>query len=137
VTTFDVSWGTGDGATGIATVADPDRVLDSITVEPGGLPYSVAIIVPDEANPYPVTLEIGVGHLHRSFAFHVASRDQAAWGYAPSVPEGDGMLVDYAGQATDLAPHQTRVTPDTARQAARQFVSTGGLRPTNLEWDDE
>jgi len=137
VTTFDISWGTGEGATGITTVADLDRVLDTITVEPDRLPYSVAIIVPDDGNPYPVTLEIGVGHAHRSFAFHVAGRDEAAWAYEPAVPETDGMLVDYAGQATDLAPHQTRVMPDTTRQAARQFVSTGGSRPTNLQWDDD
>lgn len=124
-------------AAGIATVTELDRVLDGITVEPDGLPYSVAIFIPDDTTPYPVTLEIGVGHPDRSFAFHVGGRDQAAWAHEPSVPEGDGMLIDYAGQATDLAPHQTQVTPVGARQAAREFVSTGGTRPTNLQWDDE
>ena len=136
MTTFDISWGTGGGASGIADVADLDRVLDGITVEPDGLPYSVAIFIPDDTTPYPVALEIGVGHPDRSFAFHVGGRDQAGWGREPSVREGDGMLVDYAGQATDLAPHQTQVTPGSARQAAREFVGTGGARPTNLEWDD-
>jgi hypothetical protein len=136
LTSFDVTWGSNEGAATVTTVTELDEVLDSIPAAPGQLPYSVAIIIPDPVQPYPVTLEIGIGDPQRSFAFYVGGRDDAAWAYEPALPAGAGMLINYAGQATDLAPHQVRVTPAAARQAARLFVSSGGQRPTNLEWDD-
>ena len=135
MTAFDVSWGGDGGATGITTAAELDRVLDGIVVGPGRMPYSVAIYVPDESDLIPVMLEIGIGHPERSFAFYVGEREaDAGWAHEPGVPEGDDMLVDHAGQATDVDPFRTRVTVAGAREAARRFVASGGRRPTNLEW---
>ena len=138
MTTFDVTWG-GDatgGAEKVTTVEDLDRVLDSITVTPGTLPFSVAIIVPDVSR-YPVTLEIGVGHPERSFAYYIGpGDDDAAWAFQPDLAPVEGILIDYAGQATEVWPERSRVSIHAARDAARRFVATGGRRPDNLAWDD-
>jgi hypothetical protein len=138
VTTFDVTWG-GDatgGADKVTTVEELDRVLDSITVAPGALPYSVAIIVPDGSR-YPVTLEIGVGHADRSFAYYIGpGDDDAAWAFQPDLAPVEGVVIDYAGQATEVWPERSRVSVHAARDAARRFVATGGRRPDNVSWDD-
>ena len=138
MTTFDVTWGsdTAGGADKVTTADELDRVLDAITVTPGGLPYSVAIIVPDGTR-YPVTLEIGIGHPERSFAYYVGpGDDDAAWAYEPDLTPVDGIMIDYAGQATELWPERSRVSTHAARTAARHFITTSGHRPDNLSWDD-
>jgi len=138
VTTFDVTWGddTTGGGDKVSTVAELDQVLDAIPVEPGTLPYSVAIIVPDDTR-YPVTLEIGVGHAERSFAYYIGpGEDDAAWAFQPDLAPVDGIVIDYAGQATEVWPERSRVSVEAARDAARRFVTTGGHRPDNLSWDD-
>ena len=136
--TFDVTWG-GDatgGADKVSTVEDLDQVLDSITVAPGERPYSVAIIVPDGSR-YPVTLEIGIGHAERSFAYYIGpGDDDAAWAFQPELAPMEGIVVDYAGQPTEVWPERSRVSVQAARAAARRFVATGGRRPDNLSWDD-
>lgn len=137
MTTFVVSASNGRWSTRIVTVAELDRVLDDAVVAPGELPYSVAIIVADDSTADPVMMEIGVGHPERSFAFYTGGPDDGAWAYEAVVPEISGWIIDYGGQATDVADHQTRVTAATAREAARRFVATDGRRPGNLHWDGD
>jgi hypothetical protein len=85
----------------VTTVADLDRVLDDIVVPAGDLPYSVGIVIPD-GSPFPVMLEVGIGHPERSFAYHVAGDGSSAWGYQDELDPVDGIVVNYAGTATDL-----------------------------------
>ena len=134
--TFRVAWGRGEGGTDVATVGELDRVLDGINVRPGGLPYSVGILIPDGSDD-PVLLEIGVGHPERSFAFYSSGEDDAAWAYQPDLAPVEGIVVDHGGQATDVWPQRSRVTVAAAREAARRVVASGGHRPDNLSWDDE
>jgi hypothetical protein len=138
VTTFDVTWGgnTTGGQDKITTVEELDQVLDSVAVSPRGLPYSVAIVIPDGSR-YPVTLEIGVGHAERSFAYWIGpGDDDAAWALQPDLAPVEGILIDYAGQSTEVWPERSRVSVQAAREAARRFVATGGRRPDNVSWDD-
>jgi hypothetical protein len=134
MTTYRVSWGRGDGAAVVTTVAELDAVLDTITTGPTGLPYSVSVFV-DNGDDFPPMIDICVGDPDTSFAYHVAADGSSAWGYEPGVPPQADLVFDYAGQATDAWPERTRVTPGAARQAAREFVTLDGERPVNLQWD--
>jgi hypothetical protein len=138
VTTFDVTWGsnTTGGQDKIAMVEQLDQVLDSVAVSPGGLPYNVAIVIPDGSR-YPVMLEIGIGHAERSFTYWVGlGDDDAAWAFQPELAPVEGIVIDYAGQATEVWPERSRVSAQAAREAARRFVATDGRRPDNVSWDD-
>lgn len=136
MTTFHVGATSGKWSGEITAVDELDRILDSLILEPGEIPYTVAVIIPDETRRFPLMLEIGFGHRERSYAFHVGP-DDAAWAYEPGLPEVEGWVINYGGTATDIGPYQSRVTIAGAREAARQFVATGGLRPTNLAWDED
>ena len=139
MTTFDITWGgdTTGGQDKVTTVEQLDEVLRVLTTTPHGLPYSVAIVIQDGSR-FPVMLEIGVGHHERSVAYWVGpGDDDAAWAFEPGLAPVDGILVDYAGQATGLWPERSRVSVESAREAARRFVATGGRRPDNLSWEDE
>jgi hypothetical protein len=132
--TYQVGWGRGVGAAEVATATQLDAVLDTIHVTPGELPYCVSIVVPDGSD-FPVMLEICIGHPDRSFAYHVDADETSAWAYQPDLSPGPDFLFDYAGVATEAWPERTRLTPAAARSAAREFVTSGGRRPTGLTWD--
>lgn len=134
--TYRVGWGGGAGSAVVDTPGELDKVLDGITVERDDLPYCVSISVAADDSLIPVMLQICVGHRDRSFVFHVAGDDSAAWGYEPDVEEGGDFVFDYGGVATDTWPERTRVTVSAAREAAREFVTKSGERPTNLRWDE-
>lgn len=136
MTTFFIGASNGKWSATITTVEELDRILDGLSLEPGEIPYTVAVIIPDESRRFPLMLEIGFGHPERSYAFHVGP-DDAAWAYEPGLAGVEGWVMDYGGTATDIDEDQNRVTIAGAREAARRFVATGGQRPTNLEWDDD
>ena len=120
--TYRVGWG-GAGSAVVDTADELDKVLDDITIGPDTLPYCVSISVAADDSLIPVMLQICVGHAERSFAFHVAGDDSAAWGYESAVDGGLEFVFDYSGVPTDTWLERTRVTPRAARQAAREFVS--------------
>jgi hypothetical protein len=130
--TMRVGWGNGAGAAEVTGSADLDAVLD--TIQPGGLPYCVSVVVPDDEVDFPVLLEICVGHPDRSFVYHVGADGSSAWGYEPDLEPIAPFDFDYCGQFTETWPERTQVTLATARAAAREFVTTGGCRPTCLSW---
>jgi hypothetical protein len=132
--TYQVGWGRGVGAATVITGAELDAVLDRIEVPPGGLPYCVSVVAADGSD-FPVMLEICVGHPTRSFVYHVGADGTSAWGYQPDVPDGPEFTFDYGGVATDAWPERTRLSPEAAREAAREFIAGGGRRPTTLAWD--
>jgi hypothetical protein len=132
--TFLVGWGRDVGSAQVTTAAELDQVLDGIEAEPSNLPFSVSIVLAD-GSELPPLLELGVGHPDRSFAYHVGADGTSAWAYQPGVTPVEGFIFDYGGVATDAWPERTRVTPSAVRAAAREFVTTGGHRPTSLQWN--
>ncbi|MBT8228366.1 MAG: hypothetical protein HKP61_18215 [Dactylosporangium sp.] len=79
-------------------------------------------------------LEVGVGHPDRAFV-HFTTADGLGSGHGAepgAEPWPNTLAWDYSGQRTDYDPVKTRVTPAAARQAARQYVTTG-QRPTCVE----
>ncbi|MEU8388811.1 Imm1 family immunity protein [Micromonospora sp. NPDC048843] len=131
----DITWGRGDGAASVSTVAELDAALDTIShAHAEQLPCCVTLIA-SSGGEFPVMLDICVGHAERSFVYHVAVDGSSAWGYEPDLEPGPAFTFDYAGTPTDAWPDRTRVTNATARQAARQFLTDDGQRPQALAWE--
>ncbi|WP_328372879.1 Imm1 family immunity protein [Micromonospora zamorensis] len=132
---IDITWERGDSATSVSTVAALDATLDTIShAHTAHLPYCVTLVAPGGGD-FPVMLDICIGHPERSIAYHVAADGSSAWGYQPDLKPGPTFTFDYAGTPTDAWPERTRLTNTTAREAARQFLATGGQRPRALAWE--
>lgn len=140
---YVVTWGRGNRRPA-STIAELDTALDEAAAS--GVPRMVGIYPPEhlagDASPWdeplPAALQVGVGHPDRSFVLWLGPEggigveaDALPW------PVGAADIAfDYGGDAVFAGPGRARVTPATARQAAREFVSTG-QRPTCLQWADE
>ena len=48
-----------------------------------------------------------------------------------------GIYVNDGGVVTEAWPERVRISPATARQAAREFIDRHAQRPTCLHWDTE
>lgn len=137
--TYRVAWGGGLGGVTVDTVAELDTILDTISVTPQGDPYNVSIVAQDvpSTSTIPPMVEICVGHPQRSYVYHVGAEGDSAWGYEPDLEPRAGFHVNYAGVVSEAWPERVRVTPTTARQAAREFVTHHAQRPDCLLWDTE
>ncbi|MEV7990171.1 Imm1 family immunity protein [Micromonospora sp. NPDC085948] len=131
---IDITWRRGDGAASVSTIAELDAMLDTISqAHTEQMPYCVTLVAPGGAE-FPVMLGICIGRPDRSLGYHVAA-DGSAWGYQPDLEPGPAFTFGYAGTPTDAWPERTRVSDATARQAARQFLTSGGQRPPALAWE--
>jgi hypothetical protein len=139
MTTYSVEWGGNEPAI-IGAVEELDELLEELADSTGdeGAPYAVSIaaVTADEAeHPFgPEGLQVGVGHPARAFVFW-AGDDSSGYGHESGVASySEGIGFDLGGQWTEYHPDETRVTAETAKAAAREYVTTGE-RPTCLEWD--
>jgi hypothetical protein len=136
---YQVSWGRDVGSATISTIAELDAVLDTIGPVEEDIAYSVGITALDVAHTatIPPLLEIGIGHPHRSFVYHVGADGTSAWGFQPGLAATPEVYADYGGVVSEVWPERARVTPATARQAAREFLTNGVQRPACLRWEPE
>jgi len=119
----------------VKDVAELDTVLDQVTETAAatGHPHVVSIYPADHDGDWPSTLQLGVGHPERAAA-HWISATEAGTGYEPHVPPWSAPIgFDLGGVATELPAEDTRLTPQVAREAAREYVRTGH-RPTCVHW---
>ncbi|WP_018253010.1 Imm1 family immunity protein [Salinispora mooreana] len=140
---YVVTWGRGNRRPG-STIAEVDTALNDAAAS--GVPQVVGIYPPQhlagDASPWdaplPPALQIGVGHPDRSFVLWLGPEGGiGVEAGAPPWPDGTpDIAFDYGGDAVFAGPDRARVTPDTARQAAREFVRTG-QRPTCVQWTNE
>lgn len=121
----------------VGDATELDAVLDQVTTAAAGSdhPHVVSIYPTEHDGDWPPTLQVGLGHPHRAAA-HWISATNAGTGYDPAIPPWPQPIsFDLGGVATELPPDDTRLTPDTARQAAREYVRTGA-QPICLVWRD-
>ena len=128
---FALHWGLSNAAR-IHTADDLDTILGVLTTVRGrdGAPYAVDLL---PAGALDGGLQIGVGHPHRAFVLAL----DAVGGYAvdPELPPWPEPIVfDCGHDVLDFKPAWTRVNPDTAIAAAREYVRTG-VRPVALSFD--
>jgi len=136
---FEIEWNNGQYQETVQTVAELDAVLDRIESERGvdGSPFVVDITDDREFDGFPVGLHMSIGGEHRAKVFwNGPPADDGGVGFEPDVPPWDGEPIrfDYGGLPTEDTPDTLRVTPATARQAAREFIETS-QRPTCLAWE--
>jgi hypothetical protein len=140
MTEYEVSWGSTDPAGGtekISTAAELDQILDRVEhlLSRDGLSFLVTITELGSGDGLiEYGLQIGVGHPHRSRLVYVGP-PAGGIGYSPDLPPWDGgdISFDFGGVPTEDSTDHTRITPHLARQAAREYVSTG-QRPTCVSW---
>lgn len=136
--TFEV-WAGGVMRRIVASGAEVDTVLADISVLRGDddAPFMVTIlpIVPGADIDEISGLEVAVGHPERSVVHWTAVTGHGSgYGVEPGVPPWPEIIAfDYGNQISCYLPDQTRVTAQTGRLAARQYVTTGE-RPTCLQW---
>jgi hypothetical protein len=139
--THVVTWGCGNHKT-ISSAAELDTVLDEI--DAAGLPQLVGIYPPEyttaDFDPWsdaarPPALQLGVGHPDRSFLLFIGDGGGEAIeaGMPPWPDDAADIAFDYGGEPVFCGADRARVRPQTARQAAREFVATG-QRPTCVTW---
>jgi hypothetical protein len=137
---YTVTWGydenadTGQFTTEVSTIEELDAVLDRVAAEAAASPQLLDIYPAGWSGLVPPGLQLGIGHPDRATVVY-ADADGSAYGFDPALPEWpEPISFDYGGQWTELDPKRTRVTPEAARQAAREYVEVGE-RPTSVEWE--
>jgi len=118
-------------------VAELDAVFDRVERERGdtGLPFKVDIGDGSGDEDVSYGLVVGLGHAKRSSLMWIGP-PRGGMGVEVGVPAWDGEAIafEYGGLPTEETAETLRVTPATAREAARQYVSTGE-RPTCVAWE--
>jgi hypothetical protein len=118
----------------VETEADLDAVLDGI--QNRGIPQMVDLFPADESDTpawESTGLQIGLGHPSRAFVWF-SDGTGADFGYEPELaPVAEEITFDYGGVPTGYDPTRTRVSPATARRAAREFLQSME-RLTHVRW---
>jgi hypothetical protein len=138
VTQFRVRWDNGQRTELVETVAELDAVLDQIEHQRSsdGLPFMVDVTSTEARNQdFPVGLHMSLGHPERA-RVDWAGPPKPSTAFQNDILPWDGELIEfsYGGLPTEEEPETVRVSPEVAREAAREFVATG-LRPTCVAWD--
>lgn len=116
----------------VSSPADLDTALDAIATT--GTPMLVNIIDAWDGHDIPYGLQIGIGTGERSCARYTG-KPADGLGYDPAVaPPRDPITFDLGGEPVTVEPERLRLSMAQAREAARQYVATGG-RPTCIAWD--
>ncbi|GIG67329.1 Imm1 family immunity protein [Phytomonospora endophytica] len=128
-----IVWGL-DHEEAVATVEAMDEILDRIA----GAPVSADCghLVSIEREGIDCGLVIGLGLPDRSLVEWSDDSDPDAAGFAvePALDLATGHLrFDFFGTPTDYGPARTQITSQLARQAAREYASSG-LKPAGVEW---
>jgi hypothetical protein len=123
----------------VSTVEELDAALDHLTekARAEGRNYKVGVAKQGEHGKYHfVGFDIGIGHPDRSFFLVYGIPNSPGYAYEPNLAAWpEEIAFDVGGQAAWYEPHDTRVTPQTARRAAREFFTTD-RPPTCLQWHD-
>lgn len=125
MTEVTVSWGR-DNRRSVTTPTELDAVLDEVEQLRGDcdLPYAVNVHQNNRDLP---AVQLGVGYSDRAFLLRI--QPGGDYDIDPTLPELDDVLEwDYGGQATEVPPEWTRVTPAAAREAAREYVRTAHMQ---------
>lgn len=129
----DVTIATDDDSQVVNTIGKLDAVLDSI--QQGGRPVWVDLVIDDDPDAHPddVTgLQLGLGADFSSLAFYDDQPPHrfGSVGTLPMPDHADVFIV--AGTPTAMEP-DSAVAVDEARQAAREFATTG-RQPECVGW---
>lgn len=136
--TLQISWGYDPHHERLAqSIEELDAILDDATAErdEDGLHYVIDIVEPGTEQgefDIPLGLHLGIGPTYAKVLW-TGHGDNL--GYEPQTPPATTKIPEfnYGGVPTEEGPETLRVSPSTARNAAREFMATGS-RPTCLSW---
>ncbi|ASW55762.1 Imm1 family immunity protein [Plantactinospora sp. KBS50] len=119
----------------VSTAQELDLVLDRVNAQAAAenLPYAVQIHQPGRHG----AIMIGIGHPERSFVDWLDRSQPHGSGnrYAtdPDLPPvSEAIAFDFYGDWTEMPPERTRISPERAREAAREYLHTG--QQPSLAW---
>lgn len=125
--TFTIGWSQGSATA--ENAEEIDAVLDRIAADPRRRAFLVHIAPVDDDQSL---MELVWGHPERAMVMYTDD-DCGGWGFEPSLaPLTTDLNYDYGS----IEPERTRVSAAAARQAVREYVTTG-RQPTNLSWFDD
>ncbi|MEV6596112.1 Imm1 family immunity protein [Actinoplanes sp. NPDC051346] len=134
--TFKVQWDNGKKIIPVENVDQLDAALDRVAQErgPKGRVFVVDITNGEDFDAIPIGLHMTVGHPVRNKVIWIGPGDGI--GCEPDVEpwHGEEIVFDYGHLPTEEPPEYLRVSPEKAREAAREFIRTN-MRPTCLLWD--
>lgn len=116
----------------VTTLSELDAVLDQVASYAAArkLPYAVQV---DKADA-PGSVMIGIGHPDRSFIDWLMPKGRRQYAFDPDIPEpAESTVFDVYGEWHEHEPEESRVRPEAAREAAREYLRTG-QRPTCAQW---
>ncbi|PKW13307.1 Imm1 family immunity protein [Saccharopolyspora spinosa] len=131
--TFTVMYHPDELPAEITTVAELDDLLDRVTADAieEDVPTYAEIVTADRLR----ILQIGLGQRDYSSLIYCNKPADILEASKGTLPMPDDAGFDYGGTWTD-APINSAIPITTARQAARDFLSSDGHRPANLEWHE-
>ncbi|HEV7965105.1 MAG TPA: Imm1 family immunity protein [Actinoplanes sp.] len=130
-------WGR-DNARRISTVAELEGLLSFLATIRGrdGAPHAVDLL---PAGATEGGLQLGIGHPRRAFAVWLGGDDTVSGRGSYGIDDDleawpEPISFDCGVEVVDFKPAWTRVTPEQAMRAAREYMLTG-TKPTCLRFD--
>ncbi len=126
--------GNASGATTVTTAADLDRVLDAVAAMSGP---TLAELYTD-GDPEKSWLEVGL-HGERASLRYVgddAPNGAHSKGETFPLPPGGEVLYYFMNNPREY-PDDAEIPVDIARQAAHDFLTSGGQRPSGVNWTEQ
>lgn len=129
----------GAGPTLLTSAADVDALVDAVSAEP--FENSVIALYSEartllESGVRDHELRIGIDADAKVGSIRYAGDDGAARGvwYVPGAPSQREEAFYYYQGHDEGWPQDSEVSIDDVRRAIREFVETGGNRPSSFEW---
>uniref|UniRef100_UPI003F49108D Imm1 family immunity protein n=1 Tax=Amycolatopsis sp. CA-096443 TaxID=3239919 RepID=UPI003F49108D len=128
------AWYDRNGATTVTTAADLDRVLDAVAAMDGP---TLAELYTD-GDPDKSWLEVGIDGDRGSLRYvgDDAPNGAHSKGGAFPLPPGGEVLYYYMNNPREY-PDDAEIPAEVVRSAAREFLESGGLRPSRVAWTEQ
>jgi hypothetical protein len=120
--------GNADEPTVVSTPDELDEVLDLVAGQGG--PRIVELLVHDD--PARAIFDVGL-HGQRG-TLYFSNPDHPDGCYSRGNEAASGPLIYYYMGSDTEYPANAELPLDTIRQAAHEYLTTGGNRPTNIDW---
>jgi len=123
--------GEADDATIIHTAAELDAVLDEVAGWSG--PNIVELLI--ESDPAQAILDVGIDTEFGRGTLYYAGEgyDDGCFPRSDSKSDEDPLLYYYMGSDREF-PRDAEIPLAAVREAAHEYMTTGGRRPTGIDW---
>ncbi len=121
--------GDADEPTIIDTTTGLDAVLDAVAGWGG--PHVVELLVADD--PGHAIFDVALDGKRERGALYYSARNRETWFSRGGETSPGTLIYFYMGSPTEY-PHDAELPLVQVRQAAHEYMATGGQRPTGTDW---